>query len=193
MRGENKDEREVMGKMKKLIALFLALSMVLALCGCGGPKASDVTIDSLGKAIGSTFSKQTTNNGFIFSDTNAGNKVNGEADKNEHLYNVTIVLTEVNTSFLREIKKASDIVYYLNNYTKLKLSELQVTLFLLLADQTISLLSYGKTSVTANDTKGKEIVIEAKSGDITENGWKYTIVVDDSAKTATFTATFVGY
>ena len=43
MRGENKNEREVMG-MKRLLALILALSMVFALCACGNSYEADYEI-----------------------------------------------------------------------------------------------------------------------------------------------------
>lgn len=38
MRGENKDEREDKGRMKKIIALMMALVMVLGMAGCGESK-----------------------------------------------------------------------------------------------------------------------------------------------------------
>lgn len=177
--------------MKKIVALLLALSMVFLLCGCGA-KASDVTVDQLGNAVGSSFSKQSTKDGIVFSDNNAGCDISGEADKDGHLYNVTIVLPEADIQYLRSQKTASDLVYGLNNYTKLKLSELRAAMFFLLAEQTVSLLSYGKSSVSKNATDGKEIVIKAVNSEITENGWKYAIVIDSASSTATFTATFVG-
>lgn len=181
--------------MKKLVALILALSLVFSMCGCGTetPKVSDVAIDELGKAVGSTFSKKSENDNLIFSDNNAGCDISGEADKDEHIFNVKIILTDADVKFIKEQKSPSDIVYNLQNYTKLKLPQLRSTMFLLLADQTISRLSYGKTSISKNDTKGKQIVIDAFNSEVTENGWKYAIALDNNAGTATFTATYIGY
>ncbi len=185
--------------MKKILALLLALSMVFVLCGCGGQKASTVTIDELiDQAIvpvdkKGTLTKTPTDKGYTFTYEGkvAGSSpfvLEGTDNDKEQLYGFTVTMSQpFDADYLMSCTKL-DVAGDISDWQNVPMNKVIASFFLAMFTQSVTVLSKGEKPEDGT----LSVFLDARGGKNTFAGWEYGISVDKSAETATITANYVG-
>jgi hypothetical protein len=183
-----------MGKMKKIAALVLLLSMVFTLCACGAEKVSNVTISDLEskslKAIDSNARLTKANDGkgisFSWKSKLSGSwpmNITGIANEKEQLSSITATISGIDTDYFMSCTDkqiAADILDWQN----VPMNKLACSSFFMKYLDVVSVLS--------GESGHIDVLLDARSGKSSFAGWEYRITTDKANKSATIVATYVG-